>query len=66
MKLSVTQEELEYHFRKVKFNGKIEMLREINSLTNKGLTIEQAIMFIGEEMKEELAEWSKLEKYYER
>ena len=65
MNLYMAQQKMEYHLRKAKLNGKFEFIKKMNSLIDKGLTIEQAITYLGEEMKEELAELSRLEKYYE-
>lgn len=65
MNLYMAQQKMEYHLRKAKLNGKLEFIKKMNSLIDKGLTIEQAIIYLGEEMKEELAELSRLEKYLE-
>ena len=65
MNLYTAQQKMEYHLRKAKFNDKFEILKKINSLIDKSLTIEQAVIFICEEAKEELAELDRLEKYYE-
>lgn len=66
MNLYMAQQEIEYYLKKAKFNGKYEFVKKMNSLIQKSMSIEEAIAYLGEEMKEEWNELSRLEKYYER
>lgn len=64
MNLYTMQQKIDFNLRKAKFNGKCEFVRKMNNLIQKGMSIEQAVAYLGEEMQEEWNELSRLEKYY--
>lgn len=52
----LTQEYLDYLKDKAKFEGKLEVMREIVELTKRGMKVWDAIDYILEEMKREESE----------
>ena len=61
----LTQDYFDFCMKKARFNGKVDFIKKVTNLTKAGMTLEQAFLYLGEEIKDELSNLTYLEKYYE-
>ena len=61
----MTQAYYDFCIRRAKFNGKVELLNQLNELTDNGMPLSGAIGYIGKELQKESNILILLEKHYE-
>lgn len=62
----LTQDYFDFCVKRARFNGKVDFIKKVSNLTKTGMTLEQAFLYLSEEIKDELSELICLEKHYER